>query len=92
MDFGLAREQELAENVTAPGAIMGTFGSPEQLRGEQTDERSDLFAASVMIYETLHGKNLSRAKPIKRLCSQSVKKSLSGKMSRWQISSSVVWR
>ena len=36
---------------------MGTFGymPPEQLRGERTDERSDLFAIGVMIYEALRG-------------------------------------
>jgi len=28
---------------------------PEQLRGERTDERSDLFAVGVMIYEALRG-------------------------------------
>ncbi|HEX8289149.1 MAG TPA: protein kinase [Pyrinomonadaceae bacterium] len=59
LDFGLARfnESELAENVTVPGTIMGTLGymSPEQLRGEKVDERSDLFAVGVMIYECLYG-------------------------------------
>ncbi len=36
---------------------MGTLGymPPEQLRGEKVDERSELFAAGVMIYECLHG-------------------------------------
>ena len=44
-------------SVTMPGTIMGTFGymPPEQLRGERTDERSDLFAVGVMIYEALRG-------------------------------------
>ena len=57
LDFGLAREQELTESVTVPGTILGTFGymPPEQLRGEQSDERSDLFAIAVMIYEAVHG-------------------------------------
>ena len=61
LDFGLARMSETdlatAENVTVPGMIMGTFGymPPEQLRGEKVDERTDLFAIGVMIYEAQHG-------------------------------------
>ncbi len=59
LDFGLARfnEHEFADNVTVPGTVMGTLGymPPEQLRGEKVDERSDLFAAGVIIYECLHG-------------------------------------
>lgn len=59
LDFGLARfnEHEPAGSVTVPGMIMGTPGymPPEQLRGERTNERGDLFAVGVMIYECLHG-------------------------------------
>lgn len=57
LDFGLAREQAICENVTVPGTILGTFGymSPEQLRGEPTDKRGDLFAIAIMIYEAVHG-------------------------------------
>ena len=72
LDFGLARlnEQEFAaQSVTVPGTIMGTFGymPPEQLRGEQTDERSDLFAVGVMIYEALHGEKLFRGNSYQEL-------------------------
>jgi hypothetical protein len=70
LDFGLAKlsEKELA-GVTTPGTIMGTFGymPPEQLRGEQTDERSDLFAVGVMIYETLHGEKPFRGRSYQEL-------------------------
>jgi len=57
LDFGLAREQKVVENVTVPGTIMGTFGymPPEQLRGESADERSDLYSVGVVIYEALEG-------------------------------------
>jgi hypothetical protein len=59
LDFGLARfnEHEFADSLSLPGTVMGTIGymPPEQLRGERADERSDLFAAGVMIYESLHG-------------------------------------
>ncbi|MDQ6787681.1 MAG: protein kinase [Acidobacteriota bacterium] len=59
LDFGLARfnEHEFADSVTIPGTVMGTLGymPPEQLRGENVDERSDLFAMGVIIYEALRG-------------------------------------
>ena len=61
LDFGLARfslrDATTEASVTAPGTVMGTLGymPPEQLRGEKVDERSDLFAVGVMIYEALHG-------------------------------------
>ncbi len=59
LDFGLARfnENEFADSVTIPGTVMGTLGymSPEQLCGEKADERSDLFAVGLIIYEALHG-------------------------------------
>jgi hypothetical protein len=64
LDFGIARLNESAltnavgvVSLTEPGMVMGTLGymPPEQLRGEKVDERSDLFALGVMIYECLHG-------------------------------------
>jgi predicted Ser/Thr protein kinase len=59
LDFGLARfnDLELTTSVTVPGTVMGTLGymPPEQLRGEKTDETSDLFATAVMIYEAMLG-------------------------------------
>jgi eukaryotic-like serine/threonine-protein kinase len=72
LDFGLARlnEQDLtAQSVTVPGTVMGTFGymPPEQLRGERADERSDLFAVGVMIYEALFGKKPFRGKSYQEL-------------------------
>ena len=68
LDFGLARftqpDISQAASVTLPGTIMGTFGymSPEQVRGEPTDERSDLFSVGVIIYEALSGSKPFRAR------------------------------
>lgn len=61
LDFGIAKVSEpenlLESSVTVPGTVLGTFGymSPEQLRGEKADARSDLFSMAVIIYEALHG-------------------------------------
>jgi Tol biopolymer transport system component len=68
LDFGLAklvRPEENRETVmtltspaTLPGIVMGTVGymSPEQVRGEPSDARSDIFSFGAVLYEMLTGK------------------------------------
>ncbi|PYQ25540.1 MAG: hypothetical protein DMF81_01965 [Acidobacteria bacterium] len=53
MDFGLARLG--ASEMTATGTVMGTpnYMSPEQVRGEKADARSDIFALGAVFYELL---------------------------------------
>ena len=55
LDFGLAKFMDAA--TTAPHGIRGTIAymSPEQLRGDETDERADLWALGVMLHEMLAG-------------------------------------
>jgi serine/threonine protein kinase/Tfp pilus assembly protein PilF len=57
MDFGLAKLRG-ASRLTKEGSTVGTAGymSPEQVRGEDVDKRSDLFSLGVVIYEMLAGK------------------------------------
>ncbi|MEL7060849.1 MAG: protein kinase [Acidobacteriota bacterium] len=52
-DFGVAKSLEADEALTATGATPGTLRalSPEQVRGEALDERSDLFSLGVLLYE-----------------------------------------
>ncbi len=61
LDFGLAKilqpDTSNLQSLTAPGMIMGTFAymSPEQVTGEEVDERSDIFSLGVMVVEALTG-------------------------------------
>jgi tetratricopeptide (TPR) repeat protein len=56
MDFGIARSLELG-GMTQTGAVMGTpeYMSPEQVRGEHVDTRSDLFTLGVIFQQLLTG-------------------------------------
>lgn len=60
LDFGLARIRDLpqsAMDLSGDGTILGTpaYMSPEQIRGEQVDARSDVFALGLMFYELVTG-------------------------------------
>jgi serine/threonine protein kinase/Flp pilus assembly protein TadD len=57
MDFGLARSVQ-TEGVTGDGRPMGTpeYMSPEQVDGQPADERSDIYAFGLVLYEMVTGK------------------------------------
>src|SRR5258705_12461193 len=66
VDFGLAKTVSrqpgkggatAAESLTESGTVMGTLSymSPEQLRGEQLDERTDIFSFGIVLYEMITG-------------------------------------
>ena len=57
LDFGLARFSG-RRRETDQGVLLGTLGymSPEQLRGEPADERSDLFSLGIVLYEMVCGR------------------------------------
>ena len=58
MDFGIARLQSNSDGHTRAGMVVGTpeYMSPEQLRGDELDGRSDLYSAGAVLYESLTGK------------------------------------
>ena len=65
LDFGLARPVSWdGEMLTLHGALIGTCYamSPEQARGEELDERSDLFSFGALLYEMLTGCSPFRGK------------------------------
>jgi len=70
LDFGLAKQSQGIPGLagesatltgpmpTAPGTVMGTVGymSPEQVRGQPVDHRSDIFSFGAILYEMVTGK------------------------------------
>lgn len=52
LDFGIAKSQS-TPNLTVTGSVVGTlqYLSPEQLKGERADARSDIWALGVLLYE-----------------------------------------
>jgi serine/threonine protein kinase len=60
LDFGVAR---LGEGLTVTGRVVGTphYMSPEQVRAEPADGRTDLFSAALMFYEMVTGAKAYRA-------------------------------
>jgi eukaryotic-like serine/threonine-protein kinase len=63
LDFGLAKAFEqrqieavtLMQSLTESGTVVGTLSymSPEQLRGEPLDERTDIFSFGIVLYEMI---------------------------------------
>jgi serine/threonine-protein kinase len=74
LDFGLAKlthpertgtpltEAPTETRGTEPGIVMGTVGymSPEQVRGQTADHRSDIFSLGAVLYELLTGRRAFR--------------------------------
>ena len=57
VDFGVARAEMAGRNVTEPGHVKGKYlyFSPEQIRSQPLDGRSDVFATGVVLYRMLTG-------------------------------------
>ena len=57
MDFGIARVPG-SNHLTRTGLLIGTlrYVAPEQIRGEEVDRRTDLYALGVVLYQMLTGR------------------------------------
>jgi serine/threonine-protein kinase len=72
VDFGLAKSTgsgpagDVAEDVTVTAAVIGTapYMSPEQIRGEDLDERTDVWAFGCLLYEMITGRQCFRRRAI----------------------------
>src|SRR6516162_9046543 len=65
IDFGLAKTAAASESDITHGAFVGTpaFASPEQVRGDGVDIRSDLYSLGVIVWQMVAGKAPFRGYP-----------------------------
>jgi len=89
LDFGLAKlseppasaggtsgnEDATRKALTNPGVVMGTVGymSPEQVRGQKTDHRSDIFSFGLILYEMITGRRAFQEESLAETMSAIVK-------------------
>ena len=76
LDFGLSKlvDREVAQSMqTMAGRVLGTplYMAPEQWRGEDVDQRADLYAAGLILFEMLAGRSPLAGRDVSELMLQS---------------------
>ncbi|MEM9407560.1 MAG: protein kinase, partial [Acidobacteriota bacterium] len=69
MDFGIAKIASAESQLTQTGTTLGTpaYLSPEQLRGDPVDQRSDIYSYGVLAFELLTYRRMFEAETISAL-------------------------
>jgi tetratricopeptide (TPR) repeat protein/TolB-like protein/predicted Ser/Thr protein kinase len=78
LDFGIARIEpslpgaETESSITGPGTVAGTpaYMSPEQIRQQPPDARSDLYSLGAVLYEALTGRRAANGATMGEICAQ----------------------
>lgn len=84
LDFGIAHTAG-AETLTGSGTITGSvhYASPEQLRGENTDARTDVYSAGILAYELFTGRRPFDGDTIGAVVTQVLHKPLPDMAGEW---------
>ncbi|HWN81122.1 MAG TPA: protein kinase, partial [Candidatus Udaeobacter sp.] len=79
LDFGLARaisaeSGDAGRGISDDGTVVGTLGymSPEQVRGDALDHRTDLWAMGCVLFECLAGRTTFQGKTVREICDATV--------------------
>jgi eukaryotic-like serine/threonine-protein kinase len=76
VDFGIAKATSKASGFTEVGEVKGKFAymAPEQVRAQAVDNRTDLFALGILLYQITTGKHPFRgenpAETVQNICSE----------------------
>jgi hypothetical protein len=77
LDFGLARLTDVpaGQRITKEGTLLGTpeYMSPEQVRGDAVDGRTDVYAAGCVLFEMLTGEVPFSGEPYVKVLSKHLK-------------------
>jgi serine/threonine-protein kinase len=65
IDFGIARARRADREREPDGLVPGKYNymSPEQVRGESVDQRSDIYSLGIVLYEITVGRRLFKGPP-----------------------------
>lgn len=87
-DFGIAKIVELSLSAGSPGTVCGTPGymAPEQSEGRAVDQRADIYAMGVILYQLLTGRHPFRGRPSSDEAERSAAEALSPRRDKADLS------